>query len=365
MPLPHSAARLFPATLALAMLALALMHVASAQESADPGTPGANRGTAKPNPTNPGTTRPGAAESDPEHFRFFLTDGTRITGKLSLASIELSTEFGLLEIPAAKLVQVVPGLDQRPDEMEEIQRLIDMLAKGGKESIQAREELIQLGVQVRDLLRREREQADAKHQAEIDKVLATLDELVGEEVAEDRLIPQDQVRTERFTALGKIVSDEFRIETRFGDLTVTMADVERVERVGAGGLPDASKKLDVDGTNLAQLAFKSSGIEVRPGDKVIVKAGGTISRSTSRIYTSTPDGNARFGVFSQDPPIPGGALVAKIGGSGKVMKIGSSSTFVAKQTGVLQFAIGMRPEFVGRYQFNGKYNVSVRVLRGK
>jgi hypothetical protein len=24
----------------------------------------------------------------------------------------------------------------------------------------------------------------------------------------------------------------------------------------------------------------------------------------------------------------------------------------------------MRPEFVGRFQFNGKYSVSVRVLRG-
>ena len=49
---------------------------------------------------------------------------------------------------------------------------------------------------------------------------------------------------------------------------------------------------------------------------------------------------------------------------GKIIKIGSTSSFVAKQSGTLQFAIGMRPEFVGRYQFTGKYDVTVRVLRG-
>ncbi len=307
---------------------------------------------------------PKAAAADPERFRFVLTDGTRITGKLSLPYIELSTEFGPLEIPVAKLVQVVPGLGQRPEEMEEIRQLIDALGKSEKESGQARNDLIALGARARELLRQEREQASEKERAEIDKVLARLDELADETPTGNALMPEDQVRTASFTAVGKIVSDKFRIETPFGELAVTMADVERVERVGAGGLPDASKTLDVNGANLAQLSFKSSGIEVRPGDKVIVKAGGTISRSTSRIYTSTPDGNTRFGAYSQDPPITGRALVAKIGSSGKIMKVGSSSTFVAKQSGMLQFAIGMRPEFVGKFQFNGQYNLSVRVVRG-
>jgi hypothetical protein len=341
MQLRPSPAQAIWAIIALALLPGTALRVASAQE----------------------TATPQAKQPEDDRFRFYLTDGTRITGRLSLPYIQLATEYGPLAIPAEKLVRAVPGLDQRPEEKEEIEQLVGLLGKGQKESDQAREELVAMGAAVRELLRQEREEADEKQQAEIDKVLTRLDEL-GDEAGDEAIIPEDRVRTKKFSAVGKILSDKFQIETRFGNLTVTMADVERLERVGTAGLPDARKSLDIDGTYLAQQRFKDSGIQVQPGDKVIVRAGGTISRSTSRIYTSAPDGNSRFGTFSQDPPILGGALVARIGNSGKILKVGSSSTFVAKQSGMLRFAIGMRPEFVGRYQFNGKYNLSVQVVRG-
>jgi hypothetical protein len=341
-----------------------------AQEANNAGNEAENKGASKEEnkEENKAQNRRSTAPANPEEerFRFFLTDGSKVTGKLSLSHIELSTEFGRLEVPVTKLLEVVPGLDQRPEELQELEQLISMLGKSDKESAQARDKLIEMGVEVRELLREQRDEAAAKQQAEIDKVLSQLDELAMDEVpTDDALIPDDRVRTAKFTAIGKILSEKFQIETAWGDLTVSMADVERLERLGAGGLPDARKTMDVDSSNFAQTRFKDSGIEIQPGDKIVVRASGNISRSTSRIYTSTPDGNTRFGTYSTNPPIIGGTLIAKIGNSANLIRIGSSSTFVAKQGGMLRFAIAMRPEYVGRFQYNGKYSLQVRVLRGE
>jgi hypothetical protein len=297
-------------------------------------------------------------------FRFVLVDGTSIAGKLSLPQILLETEFGPLLVPAKELARVVPGLDHRPDEKAAIEELIEMLGKGAPHNADARAELIRLGPGVSALLREHREQANDKIQDEIDIVLTALEENAQEELDEGpRLIPQDSVQTARFTAVGRLPSQQFKIETRFGDLTVTWADVVHFENFDPDSLPDARKVLAVDATNLVQTKFKSSGIKVQPGDRIIVQAGGQIARSTSKTYTSTPDGNTRLGTFSQSPPILGGALVARIGPSGNLIKVGSKNAFVAKQAGLLQFAIALRPT-TSKLQYAGKYDVTVRVLRG-
>jgi hypothetical protein len=55
-------------------------------------------------------------------------------------------------------------------------------------------------------------------------------------------------------------------------------------------------------------------------------------------------------------------LVARIGDKGTVFKVGRQSTFVAKSSGVLQFAIGMQGQYSNEgYQFPGEYRVRVKV----
>jgi hypothetical protein len=42
--------------------------------------------------------------------------------------------------------------------------------------------------------------------------------------------------------------------------------------------------------------------------------------------------------------------------------VGRSTTFVAKATGVLQFAVGMPPEYSNEgYQFPGEYKLKIKV----
>ena len=74
---------------------------------------------------------------------------------------------------------------------------------------------------------------------------------------------------------------------------------------------------------------------------------------------STPAGGSRYGTYKNG--ILGGTLIAKIG-SGSEFKIGTEHRFVAKTTGVLQFAIAMQQGFSSSgNQFPGNYNIRIKV----
>jgi hypothetical protein len=137
--------------------------------------------------------------------------------------------------------------------------------------------------------------------------------------------------------------------------------VKQIRRLAAQGKTPVVRSIVVSGEYLAQKRYKSSGIRLEKGDRIVVSAQGRVTRGGSS-YWSGPDGSERFGNYSEEPPIPGGALVAKIGNVGKVMLIGSSSHFLSSQAGMLHFAIAIRSDDVGRYQYPGQYNVKIRVV---
>lgn len=340
----------------LVMLGMILAETAAAQGLAQP---------AAANDQNAPRQQPSGNEP---LFRFQLVDGSTITGKLSLPRIKMETEFGPLEIPVARLAQVVPGMEHRPNEMKQIEKFIAMLGQGKEQVATARDEMLKIGPRLRTLLRERRDTTTGKHLEQIDQLLASLDEDAEQfeewEEPEVPLVRADTIETPKFVAIGQIPPQKFQIQTRYGTLTVNWGDVEQFERYDTDELPDVRKALAVDGSNLAHLPFKNSGIRVQPGDKVLIRASGRLSRSGSSTYASTPDGNGRLGAFSQSPLILGGALIAKVGSSAKPIRLGSKASFVARQSGVLQFGIGMPATHATRYRWLGKYDVTVTVLRG-
>ncbi len=105
--------------------------------------------------------------------------------------------------------------------------------------------------------------------------------------------------------------------------------------------------------------FVDCGIRVKRGDKISVSADGQIIMTPwGTEMKSTPDGGPNFDWYIQDK-IPGGALVAKIGG-GEVQKVGAKWTFVADRSGVLRFAVAMNDQYADQ-AFPGNYNVRIRV----
>jgi hypothetical protein len=118
----------------------------------------------------------------------------------------------------------------------------------------------------------------------------------------------------------------------------------------------------VDGSNIAQRSFKSTGVRVQAGDKIVLKAEGSLVMSPwGSNASANPDGAPNYGWYIPNQ-IPGGALVARIGEKGTVFKVGRQSTFTAKSSGVLQLAVGIQAEYANEgYAYPGEYRVKLRV----
>ncbi len=310
--------------------------------------------------------RPPAEPVDPRQIRLHLMDGSIITGELSVDDIKVQTEFGLLTVPVERIRSFTPGLDSYPQIAAQIAGLVENL---GSDDYPAREQahkdLSRMGVKILRSLEPYRNDDNAERKRHVLEVIKELEELLAEEAEFDEptekpWIHGDTLVTDQFTIVGKIVQDTFQVSSKYGSLNVMLADVQMADKAGGAKQP-IQKRLTVEGAHLAQKSFKSSGIRVERGDKIEVQADGQIIMTPwGEEYMSSPDGGEMYGWYANQ--ILAGALVAKIGNSGPVIKIGSRSTFVAKASGVLQFAIGMSPDFANEgYAFPGQYNLRIKV----
>jgi hypothetical protein len=303
---------------------------------------------------------------DPALMRVFLSNGNILTGKLSTDAFTVATAFGELTVPVTRVNSLTPGLRTHADVYSDLQQLIDEL---GVDDFRAREEaqktLAKWGLPIRGVLLPYRDDANAERARRVKEILAQLNEAAADldemEETPTEWIEGDRVVTDRFTVVGTVAPQGITVASKYGDLTVPLADVKEIRRLAAQSKTPIIRSTVVSGENLAQKKYKNSGIQVEKGDLVVVSAQGRISRSGSSSYWSGPDGTERFGSFSTQPPIRGGALVAKIGSAGKPMLIGSNRRFLATQSGALYFAIGMSADYAGRYQFPGQYTIKIRV----
>ena len=314
------------------------------------------------------SARPADAKPAEKHVKLVLHDGSILVGELKLDSIKVDTSFGQLTVPIDKLHSFRPGLGSQPERLAKLQVLIALLADADeKKQALAKRQLTQMGPAIRPQLRAAITDDNKTLNAQLDSILTTLDGETGDDDEQDSenapLLLQDTVNTSDFTIAGKILPSEFTLTNRWGKLTVKLQDIAHARWAGEQ-LEDARKTLTLTGEYLAQLKFKSCGIQVNKGDRMVVTADGMISRSGSTSYRSTPAGSSRLGTYSSSPQIYGGTLVARLG-SGKIFKVGAKATIVADRSGTLRFAVAMRPDYVSRYQFPGQYNVKVRVERGK
>lgn len=336
-------------------------------------------------PGAPGAVKPGEAKKDeeaaveitrapvvdlgPKFIRLHLQDGSVISGDLSVAEVTVETQFGKLTVPIAKVRSFTPGLESNTKAAEQINGLVEKLGSDDyKTREQAHQDLSAMGVRVQKELEKHVGSENAELKRHVSEILKELEEAAEEQADDDAeasvaspWIQLDTVVTTDFTVLGKVTPQDFTIASKYGPLKIALGDISRAERE-TGARESYKKNMSVGGDTLAQRGFKSSGLKVQAGDKVIVKAEGSIVMSPwGNNSHSGPDGAANYGWYIPNQ-IPGGALCARIGEKGAPFKVGRSSTFVAKTSGTLQFAIGIQAEYAGQgYQFPGEYKLKLRV----
>ncbi len=316
----------------------------------------------------PEITATPAPPINPKLVLLHLQDGTVIAGEMTINELSVATEFGELKVPLDKIRSITPGLASSPELAAKVQGLIDGLGSDDyKTREQSHKDLVAMGLKVHKLLEPYRNDENTERKRHIGEILKEFEELLGQDDEEEPseanrpLIAKDMVVTEDFTIVGKISPAEFTVTSKYGPLSVQLADLLRANRP-RGVKEVVRKSVQVPGDNLVQRSFKNSGIKVEAGDKITLKADGSIIMSPwGGDQSSGPDGGANFGWYIPNQ-IYGGALVAKIGDKGTVFKVGTKHTFVAKSSGTLQFAVAMQHQYSQQgYNFPGNYNVRVNV----
>ena len=307
-------------------------------------------------------------ELGPKHIRLHLLDGSVISGDLSVSEITVETPFGNLVVPIDRIRSFTPGLDSYPKVLADLEALIKNLGSDDYQTReQAHKDLAAMGVKIRKELDRFVNDENAEIKRHVGEIIKEIEEQnqevedLDEGTSAQPWIRLDTVVTSDFTVVGKVTPKEFAIASKYGPLTVQLADVQQAERE-TGARESLRKSVTVEGTNIAQRSFKTTGIRVQAGDKITVRADGNVIMSPWGSNAATgPDGAPNYGWYVPNQ-IPGGSLVGRIGDKGQVFKVGRQLTMVAKSAGVLQLAIGIQAEYANEgYSYPGQYNVKLKI----
>ena len=301
------------------------------------------------------------------YIRFYLWDGSIVSGDLQVEAISLATEFGTLQIPINSIKNFHPGLNSFPELNAKIQSLVEGL---GDKNFDVREEsqreLTAMGLQIRNEIQKLKDDGSAERKKrlgiirnEIKQALAELEESGDEFSPERSLIRGDSIETPEFSAVGKIQQQTFTLQSKFGQLSVQLSDIKMAERPIIEQRLEVRKTISVGGESFFQRAPMSTGIRVSRGDKIKVKADGIV-QWTNWSKSSGPDGMPNQGKYQG---ISSGTLCARIGNSGKIVELGSKGEFVAEGNGMLYLAIAMQDSLENNsgYTWTGQYKAKVHL----
>ncbi len=308
---------------------------------------------------------PPAEELPDGTMRFHLMDGSILTGTLAVDALPVDTEFGRLVVPIDSIKSFAPGLNAHPQLAQRIDTLIAQLGSpNAAQRDRAQADLIAFGPDLIPELQKHAADPDDERKLRVATVLEELygmmdDPMVFDQDPGPSLARLDHVVTDGFTIAGSIAVDTFVIESKFGQLTVGLGDIQSAGIV-TNAVPDIRRSVEVTGTDMTRVSEKNTGIRLNRGDRVIIRAEGQITMTPwGNGAIATPDGCAQCGNYAGN--ILMGALIGRVGDNGNDMLIGSSSTFTAERAGTLYLSFALQPNW-GRQQFPGKFTVRIRVV---
>jgi hypothetical protein len=280
-----------------------------------------------------------------------LADGSSVRMALMQPSIDITTKYGKLSVPAAEIRRVEFGF-RYPDGAET--KITDLVAQLGDSNYKRREaaaaELLAFRELAYPALKRATKNSDAETAKRASELVQKL---------EDKLPPEklkfkdyDLLSAVDFTARGRIEAKTLQGYTPyFGDVRLQVAEVRSLRSTAFGGETsvqlEAAKFCDVGNTT-----WMETDIELSGDMPVEIVAAGQISLYRGGGYESGPKGHASYTSGTH----PSGAVLARVGSSGEIFIVGEKYIGTPKESGKLYLRIAASP-WTG--QSSGSYKVTI------
>ena len=295
---------------------------------------------------------PGAVEAR-------LADGSVVRLVLLDESIEVATRYGRLAVPLREVRRIDFGL-RFPEGVEK--RIGAAVANLGSPDYRQREAASAELLGLRELALPAVQAAVKSADAEVVRRAKDLLQALGERVpAEKRLKPHDAIVTDEFPVVGRVQGAALRARSpHFGEVRLKLADLRSLRALGYGG--EADVVVDAARHGLPVENWLDTRVELSEGDKLTVTASGEVDvyplGGEANTYVCGPKGPKRWGRDPGRPSDPpAGALLGKVGESGKPFLIGESYEGAVAAGGRLYLRIVGSPWQVPAA---GKYAVKVR-----
>jgi hypothetical protein len=253
-----------------------------------------------------------------------LRDGSVIRGQLKgLDQVSLKTSFGTLKIPLEDL-RTISHTAARSESKAISEAIAQLKGKASSSDKSAEQILEQQGVAAVDALFDARSGATAEVKIRIDALLKRI-----LQASESIQVTGDIVKAAKFEARGTLQLESIQLNSKLGELTVKLSDLETIRWLSAGD----SRMIELDAI-AAMKDWVDTGMDLVHGQSVSFKCTGTANLLGS--YNSTANGNPQWNNNGQ---FLIGCVIGKLGPDGDPFRIGEENSFKAETSSRLYVKI--------------------------
>lgn len=307
-------------------------------------------------------------------FNLTLRDGSIVTGTSTINKVDLTTDYGKLEIPIKNVISIEVGIKASVAEKDKIFKLLAQLSNTNEQMrTSAYNELNEMGIGaipvISQFIYSEKYDPAAYTENSPENILNELSSKFGisGDFSEKDIVAIDY----QFTMGGDFPFEKIDLKTEYGNLSIPKNKIKKIEVIYSeeGLASDRIFKLmaskHISGNTNG--GWFNTGITVKGGQKFEITATGEVTLASlsgqkykpggTVVNTGVTDSYDDYGYGNYNYPTYGN-VVYKIGDSGTMMKAGDKFNGVANVSGTLYLSIY---ETVFNAGNTGSYSVKVSV----
>lgn len=308
------------------------------------------------------------AQTEIAQLSVHLKNDDIITGTTDISTIAFKTDFGVLNFPIDAINSIDIGLTDGRFDKGHLLGLLEKLENGNEiDREKSFDEIVRMEEGAIPFIKAYLSTSTSSLGNE-DLNIQTLYEVM---LAKHKISPNYHLKdvliyNNEFRVEGMFGFDNITLSADYGNIQIERNDIARIDvKIVAQGIASKNTfKLFANQhiSGKKEDGWLNTGILVKKGDQINMKANGQIVLASLSGNMYSPDGGVNGSVGTEGSKPNYGQVVFKIGQNGQELKAGDSFTAYAYQTGILYLAIF---ESVFNTANSGYYTVDLKVIEEK